>query len=259
MVFFSLFIYFEKGDGAAFDFLTGYTLEKTMSMDNIFVIAAIFKFFSVPQKYQHRVLLYGILGVIILRAIMISVGAILIDNLSWILYLFAIFLILTGFKILLIPNHHQLKIQEMWVYKFLKQYIRIYPKISSNNFFCYVNGKIHATPLFIAMITIEFMDIIFAIDSIPVIFSITQDTIIIYTSNIFAILGLRAMYFLLADLSEKFVYIKHAVGLILIFIGMKIFINHYYQIPKLIPLLLTIILITCAIILSPIKNKKVRQ
>lgn len=237
---FGVYVFYELGVQSGKEYFTGFILEKAMSMDNIFVISIIFTFFKIPPKYQHRVLFLGILGVIILRAIMIGLGASLVANFEWVLFIFAAILIYTGVKTFYISKEEPMDVKDMFIYKFLSKRINLYPEIVGNKFFLIKNSKLYATPLFMALITVEAMDVIFAIDSIPAIFAITQNTYIVYTSNIFAILGLRALFFLLADIVKRFRYIKYSLALILVLIGIKIFVAHFVYIPTYIPLVLTI-------------------
>lgn len=247
---FGMYIHYAIGAAPAHDYFTGFLLEKAMSLDNIFVISMIFGFFKIPLKYQHRVLFWGILGVIVLRAIMIYAGASLLAKFSWLLFIFGAVLIVTGIKTLYLVNEHSFDINDMYVYKFLKKKLNIYPKLVGNKFVVIQNSKVFVTPLFMALITIEFMDLVFAIDSIPAIFAITQNTFIVYTSNIFAILGLRALFFCLADIVERFKYIKYSLALILILIGVKIFAGHFIDIPKYIPLVVTFVLLVLGVLVS---------
>ena len=254
---FGMYIHYAIGASPAHDYFTGFLLEKAMSLDNIFVISIIFSFFKIPLKYQHRVLFWGILGVIILRAIMISAGAVLLAKFSWLLFIFGAILIVTGIKTLYLANNHSFDINDMYVYKLLKRKLNIYPELVGNKFIVVENGKLFATPLLMALITIEFMDLVFAIDSIPAIFAITQNTFIVYTSNIFAILGLRALFFCLADIVERFKYIKYSLALILILIGVKIFAGHFIDIPKYIPLVVTFVLLVLGVLVSLVmKNRE---
>lgn len=254
--FFGIYIYYSLGSAKAHEYFAGFLLEKAMSLDNIFIISIIFSFFKIPLKYQHRVLFWGILGVIMLRGVMISLGVVLLSAFSWILFIFALMLIVTGAKILTVGENHQIHIEDMYIYKLLKSNFNIYPKIDSNKFLTFKGGKIFITPLFMALITVETMDIIFAIDSIPAIFAITQDTYIIYTSNIFAILGLRAMFFLLANATKRFKYIKYSLAIILIIIGAKIFASHFINIPHYSTILVTIGLLLVGVLASVFKNAK---
>lgn len=248
-VLFGIYVYFEMGETSAKEYYTGFLLEKTMALDNIFIISVIFRFFGIPLKYQHRVLFWGILGVIVLRAIMIYAGGALIARFSWILFIFAIILILTGIKTFYITDK-KINIGEMYIYKILHKYFSIDTTSESNKFFIYKDNKLYITNLFVSLVTIEIMDLVFAIDSIPVIFAVTQNIFIVYTSNIFAILGLRALFFCLADIIERFKYIKYSLGIILILIGIKIFVAHYIHIPPVIPLTVTMILLIMGIVAS---------
>ena len=252
---FGLFVFREFGSESASEYYTGFLLEKTMSLDNIFMISMIFRFFKIPQQYQHRVLFWGILGVIVLRAIMIYVGAALLEQFSWILFILAAVLIFTGIKTLYMLDKPPTKISDMFIFKWVSSHLNLHPELVGNKFTIRKNGKLFFTPLFMALVTIESMDLIFAIDSIPAIFAVTQNSFIVYSSNIFAILGLRALFFCLEDIVERFKYIKYSLAIILILIGVKILVAHFIPIPKLIPLLLTIVLILIGIVVSVIKAK----
>jgi tellurite resistance protein TerC len=252
---FGLFVFREFGSESASEYYTGFLLEKTMSLDNIFMISMIFRFFKIPQQYQHRVLFWGILGVIVLRAIMIYIGAALLEQFSWILFILAAVLIVTGIKTLYMLDKPPTKISDMFIFKWVSSHLNLHPELVGNKFTIRKNGKLFFTPLFMALVTIESMDLIFAIDSIPAIFAVTQNSFIVYSSNIFAILGLRALFFCLEDIVERFKYIKYSLAIILILIGVKILVAHFIPIPKLIPLLLTIVLILIGIVVSVIKAK----
>jgi tellurite resistance protein TerC len=263
-IIFGGFIWHFLGDVSGKEYFTGYLVEKSLSIDNIFVISLIFSAFSIPLKYQHRVLFWGILGVIILRAIMIGLGAKIVHEFAWVLYIFAAFLIITGIKILFSKEEKHDILQNKFV-KFLQRHLRITNTIHNENFFVRLKdentGKSHLywTPLMLALVMIESADLIFAVDSIPAIFLITTDPYIIYTSNIFAILGLRALYFSLAVIVERFHYIKHALGVVLIFIGSKLFIAdmlNIEKIPATISLAITITIITSGVLFSLYKTKK---
>lgn len=224
---FGIFVWYEKGGDAAMDYYTGFLIEKSLSMDNIFVMSIIFTCVGVPRIYQHRVLFWGILGAVVMRALMISVGAAIISEFHWVLYIFSVFLIYTGAKML---NHgkedeeedKEENIKNSKIYKMVEKYFPVTHEVDGAHFITTKNGKKYITPLLFALIMIELMDVVFAIDSIPAIFGITQDVFIVYTSNIFAILGLRALYFLLEAAVNRFVYLKSALAIVLIFIGVKI-------------------------------------
>ena len=231
---FGVFVWYEEGTPKAMEYFTGFLVEKSLSMDNIFVMSIIFTSIGVPRIYQHRVLFWGILGAIVMRALLIWVGEALIANFHWVLYLFSAFLIYTGTK-MAIENHthgdeeenSEEKIKNSRIYKLVEKYFPVTHEIDGPHFVTVKNGKKYITPLLFALITIELMDVVFALDSIPAIFLLTNDVFIVYTSNIFAILGLRALYFLLEAAVHRFVYLKHALSIVLIFIGVKIFLPHF--------------------------------
>lgn len=215
---------------AVVQYFTGYLLETALAFDNIFVISLIFTYFAVPREYQHRVLFWGIIGAIVFRAIFISAGAALVNSWTWVLYFFAAFLIWTGWR-MITGGEHDLKLEENGLLKFLRRRMNVTDRIENHNFFVkQVNpktGKLatYATPLFLALIMVETADIVFAVDSVPAIFAVTRDPFIVYTSNIFAILGLRSMYFILAAAVERFAYLKYGLSLVLVLIGVKIIWN----------------------------------
>ena len=225
---FGTWLWWFFGATSGMQYFTGFLIEKSLSMDNVFVIALIFSYFAIPRQYQHRVLFWGILGVIVLRAIMIGLGATLVSQFSWVLYLFGAFLVFTGIKMWIIADHMP-DIANNPLLKWLRKRLRVTPQIEGNAFFVQrpdpVSGKTvrWATPLFLALVLVEFVDLVFAVDSVPAIFAITTDPFIVYTSNIFAILGLRALYFALAAMIHRFKYLKYALALVLVFIGTKIF------------------------------------
>jgi len=230
---FGVWLWWYKGSTAGMEYLTGYLIEKSLSMDNVFVIALIFSSLGIPRLYQHRVLFWGIMGVIVLRAIMIGLGAVLVAQYQGVLVLFGLFLIFTGVKMLFSNDEHG-DIQDNKFYKWLRTKMRFTPTLHKEKF--WVRGEDHqltkgwwATPLFLALILVETADLVFAVDSIPAIFAITQDPFIVYTSNIFAILGLRALYFALAAMVHRFEYLKYALSVVLVFIGVKVglvYFNH---------------------------------
>jgi tellurite resistance protein TerC len=249
------------GAQSGMEYYTGFLIEKSLSMDNVFVIALIFTYFAIPRLYQHRVLFWGILGVIMLRALMIGLGAALVTEMSWILYFFGAFLVFTGIKMLMIANHMP-DIGNNPLLKFLRKRMRVTEKIEGNAFFVYkpdpATGKTirWATPLFLALCLIEFVDLVFAVDSVPAIFAITTDPFTVYTSNIFAILGLRALYFALAAMIHRFTYLKYALALVLVFIGTKIFlVGIIGKIPPVISLTVTFGLILGGVLFSLYKTR----
>jgi tellurite resistance protein TerC len=229
---FGLWVWWEMGKQSGIEYLTGFIVEKTLAMDNIFVIAMIFAFFAIPRQYQHRVLFWGILGVIVLRALMIALGATLVAEFSWVLYIFAVFLIATGVKMIIFANK-KADLANNPVLKFMRRHFRVTDQFHGEKFLVKKTdpktGKMvtYLTPLMLALVLIEIADVIFAVDSVPAIFAITTDPYLVYTSNIFAILGLRALYFALAAVLARFHYLKYALSLLLIFIGSKIFIADF--------------------------------
>ncbi len=203
----------------ALEFLTGYVVELSLSVDNIFVFVVVFSYFAIPPKYQHRVLFYGILGALVFRIIFISIGAALMQ-LHWVIWLFGGFLILTGIKILFAPEK-PIEPEKNPIIKLLRRIIPVTPKLEGDRFFLRKEGVLHATPLFVALVFIELSDIVFAVDSVPAIFAITREPMIVFTSNVFAILGLRALFFLLAGIMHKFWALKYGLGVVLVFVGLK--------------------------------------
>ncbi|MFM2281107.1 MAG: hypothetical protein RLZZ444_3338 [Pseudomonadota bacterium] len=234
-------IWYQSGEQSALEYLTGFVVEKSLAMDNIFIIAMIFSYFAIPREYQHRVLLWGILGVIVLRGIMIAAGAAVVENFHWVLYLFAAFLVITGIKMLFSSDHDESDIGNNPVLKFLRKHLPVADKLHGEHFFVREadpkSGKLKTliTPLFLALIMVELADLVFAVDSIPAIFAITTDPYIVYTSNIFAILGLRALYFALAAMIHRFVYLKYALAAVLVFVGSKIFVADMFGLAKIPP------------------------
>jgi tellurite resistance protein TerC len=216
---------------AVIQYFTGYLLETALAFDNIFVIGIIFTFFAVPREFQHRVLFWGIIGAIVFRGIFISLGSVVVNQFTWVLYIFAAFLIFTGYK-MLSGGEHDMKLEDNPVLKFIKARFNVTDTIESNAFFVKrpdPKGSdklvVFATPLFLALVMVEVVDIVFAVDSVPAIFAVTRDPFIVYTSNIFAILGLRSMYFMLADAVERFKYLKYGLSAVLVLIGVKIIWN----------------------------------
>ncbi len=261
---FSGFIWWQMDATATAQYLTAFVVEKTLALDNIFVIALIFSFFAIPRAYQHRVLFWGILGVIVLRGIMIGIGATLVAEYHWLLYIFAVFLILTGVKMLFSSGEKPHDIASNPVLRFFKRRMRVTEDLHGSAFFVKQTdpktGKLasFATPLFLALILIEIADLIFAVDSVPAVFTITTDPFIVYTSNIFAILGLRALYFALAAILHRFAYLKYALSVLLIFIGSKIFIAElmgWEKFPASLSLGITFAILGAGVVISLWKTK----
>ncbi len=264
---FSLWIWYFQDGASAMLYLTGFVVEKSLSMDNIFVIAMIFSYFAIPRMYQHRVLFYGILGVLILRGIMIFAGAALVSEFHWVLYIFAAFLIFTGIK-MFFASEEDVDIAKNPVLKFLKKHFRATDKLHGEKFFVKqphpVTGKevVYVTPLLVALLMIEIADVIFAVDSVPAIFAITTDPYIVYTSNVFAILGLRALFFALSAMLARFAYLKYFLSLVLIFIGSKIFIADFLGLEKFPPSIslgVTVTLLAMGFIYSIWKTRGISQ
>jgi TerC family integral membrane protein len=220
----------EVADVKAMEFLTGYLIEKSLAVDNIFVFLMIFSFFAVPAEYQRRVLIYGVIGAIVMRAIMILAGAWLVKEFHWILYLFGAFLVITGIKMLMFAEVEP-DLSKNPLLNWIKRHMRMTPDYRGEKFWVMENGVRVFTPLFLVLIMIEISDLIFAVDSIPAIFAITTDPFIVFTSNIFAILGLRAMYFMLAGMAERFHLLKYGLAMVLVFVGTKMLIVDFYKIP----------------------------
>ncbi|MEO8384263.1 MAG: TerC family protein [Betaproteobacteria bacterium] len=254
-------VWWYLGAQSGTEYFTGFLIEKSLSMDNVFVIALIFSYLAIPRQYQHRVLFWGILGVIVLRALMIGLGAALVSQFSWVLYLFGLFLVVTGIKMWLVADHMP-DIANNPLLKFLRGRLRVTREVEGNAFFVSrpdsQSGKPvqWVTPLFLALCMVEFIDLVFAVDSVPAIFAITSDPFIVYTSNIFAILGLRALYFALAAMIHRFKYLKYALALVLVFIGTKIFlVGIIGKIPAVFSLTVTFSLIAGGVLVSLWKTR----
>lgn len=233
---FALAIYYNMGKESGLEFLTGYLIEYALSVDNIFVFVLIFSYFSVPEKYQHRVLFWGIIGALVLRGVMIVAGSALVTRFAWTLYIFGAFLVFTGIRMALQKDDAAYNPERDPVLRLARKLIRVTPDYRGDKFFVKEPDKtgrnrFAATPLFIVLIIVDTTDIIFATDSIPAIFAVTRDPFIVYTSNICAVLGLRALYFLLASVVDKFVYLKLGLSLVLVFIGAKMLLEHFLHIP----------------------------
>lgn len=216
---------------AVLKYVTGYLIELSLSVDNIFIIALIFSSFAIPKKYQHEVLFYGVLGAIVFRALMIFFGVALITKFSWMIYVFGVFLILTALK-MLFTHGKEKDVKDFKIYKWIKKVYPVSTTVYNDKFFIKKGGIKFATPLFVALIIIELTDILFAIDSIPAILAITADPFIVFSSNILAIMGLRSMYFLIVGMLDKFRYISYSLVVILAFVGIKMIISHHVEIPE---------------------------
>ncbi|MDF2577777.1 MAG: hypothetical protein K0S74_1261 [Chlamydiales bacterium] len=236
---FGTLIYSKMGSELAMQFAAGYIIELALSVDNLFVFIMLFSYFKIPAQYQHKVLFWGILGAIIMRAGFIFAGIALLSMFHWIIYIFGLFLIVTGIK-MLSQGEGESDPEKNYVIRLLQRFIPLTKHFDGEKFFSFENGRKVATPLFVVLCAVEITDLVFALDSIPAVLAISKDPFIVYTSNIFAILGLRSLYFALAGLMGLFHYLKYALSMVLIFVGMKMMISEFYHVP--IPLSLSIIL-----------------
>jgi tellurite resistance protein TerC len=252
---FCLGIYFFRGGEKALEFLTGYVIEWSLSVDNLFVFLVIFSYFAVPAIYQHRVLFWGILGALVLRAAFIATGTALLANFHWMIYVFGGFLIFTGIK-LLCAGEEQIEPEKNPAVRLVRRFIKITPTYEGQRFFIRKDAKLWATPLFLVLVVVETTDVIFAVDSIPAIFAITLDPFIVYTSNVFAILGLRALFFLLAGVMEMFRYLRVGLSFVLCFVGAKMLIADFYKIPIGISLGVVGGILVLSILASLLKQRK---
>jgi tellurite resistance protein TerC len=242
-------LYIWLGAERALLFATGYLIEQSLSVDNLFVIVMIFSYFSVPDKYQHRVLFWGILGALVMRGTFIAVGTILISRFSWVMYLFGAFLIFTGIR-MAFEQDEEFDAEKNIVMRSARRFLRVTNRYDGQRFFTVENGMKVATPLLLVLILVEFADLVFAVDSIPAIFAVTTDPFLVYTSNVFAILGLRSMYFLLSGIVHKFVYLKYGLSVILTFVGVKMVIVDFYHVPILLSLAVIIATLAVSIAVS---------
>lgn len=239
----------EVANEKSLEFLTGYLIEKSLAIDNIFVFLMIFSYFAVPPEFQRRVLLYGVLGAIVMRAVMILMGAVLIAEFHWILYVFGAFLVATGIKMLVFAEQEP-DLEKNPALRWMRGHLRVTDKYHGEYFTVMKDGVRYFTPLFLVLVLIEVSDLIFAVDSIPAIFAVTHDPFIVFTSNIFAILGLRAMYFLLADVADRFHLLKYGLAMVLVFIGAKMLVVDFYKIPIGIALGVVAIIIASSVVAS---------
>ncbi len=252
---FNVGVYFLMGKEKAIEFLTGYVIEKSLSVVNLFVFIMVFSYFNVDTKYQHKVLFWGILGALIMRAIFIFAGVALIQQFHWIIYVFGAFLIFTGIK-MLVQKEEKMEPEKNPLVRLFKRFFPVTETMHGDRFFVKINAKTVATPLFIVLLIIEFTDLIFAVDSIPAILAISTDTFIIFTSNVFAILGLRALYFALAGIAKLFYYLKYGLSAILVFVGVKMVIAGFFKIPVMYSLLVIVSILILSILASVIFPKK---
>ncbi|GMV52720.1 MAG: TerC family protein [Chlorobi bacterium] len=242
-------IYYLEGPKAATEFFAGYLLEQSLSVDNIFVIILILKYFRVAPQYHHKVLFWGIIGAIVMRGMMIAVGSALISNFSWIYFVFGAFLIFTGIKMAL-PGDDEQDLESNVVVRFSRRFLRLTPDYHQDRFSIKKDGHKFFTPLFVVLLVIEATDLIFAVDSIPAIFAVTQDPFIVFTSNIFAVMGLRSLFFAVAGVMGLFHFLKYGLSIILSFIGVKMFIQHWWHIPIEVSLGVIAVILALSIIAS---------
>jgi tellurite resistance protein TerC len=253
---FNLGVAHYAGPEKAVEFLTGYLIEYSLSVDNIFVFALLFSYFAVPPLLQHRVLFWGVLGALVMRAIMIAAGTALIAKFAWIIYVFGVFLILTGIK-MIVKREDEIHPERNPVVRWFKKLMPVTADFRGNHFFVRENGIRMATPLFVVLLTVEISDVIFAVDSIPAIFAVTTDPFIVYTSNVFAILGLRSLYFALGGVLDKFHYLKVGLGIVLAFVGVKMLLGHTaWKIDTHLSLGVIVAILATAIITSILRPKK---
>ncbi len=253
---FNLGIAHYLGNDKGLEFFTGYVIEKSLSVDNVFVFALLFSYFAVPALYQHKVLFWGILGALLMRAAMIVLGAALITKFEWIIYLFGGFLVLTGIK-MIVKREEEIHPEANPVVRWFKKLMPVTAEYRADRFFVRENGVRMATPLFVVLLLVEISDVIFAVDSIPAIFAVTKDPFIVYTSNVFAILGLRSLYFALAGVMDKFHYLKIGLGVVLTFVGVKMLLAHSaWKIDTHVSLGVIVLVLAASILLSLLRPKK---
>lgn len=244
---------------AGLAFLTGYVLEKSLSVDNIFVIALIFTYFSVPQQYQHRVLFWGILGALVMRGVMIALGATLIKEFHWIIYIFGAFLVFTGIK-MAFHKDEGIDPEKNPLIRIFRRLMPVSNEYDGQKFFTRRNGVLMATPLFLCLLMVEFTDLVFAVDSIPAIFAVTQDPFIVYTSNVFAILGLRSLYFVLAGMMHQFHYLKLGLAVVLTFVGVKMLLTDTaWKIPTELSLLVVAGILVISVVASLVRARRIKR
>ena len=249
----------ETANRKALEFFTGYLIEQSLSVDNMFVFVMIFTYFAVPPELQRRVLLYGVLGAIVMRAGMILAGVWLVSEFAWILYVFGLFLVVTGIKMLVFAEHKP-DLEKNPLLRWLRGHMRITPGFQGESFVVRINGLLYATPMFLVLMMIEVSDLVFAVDSIPAIFAVTTDPFIVFTSNIFAIMGLRALYFLLADMADRFHLLKYGLALVLVFVGGKMLVAPWFHMPVQWSLSIVGLILLISVILSlSLSNRKLSR
>lgn len=238
-----------SGRQAAEQFLTGYIIEKSLSLDNVFVIALIFSYFGVPAAYQHRVLFLGIIGALVMRGAMIAAGAALLQRFDWVAYVFGLFLLATAVKMLIV-RHDNLEPERNVLVRLARRLLAVSDRLEGDRFFARVNGRWVATPLFLVLLLVESTDVLFAVDSVPAIFAVTRDPFLVFTSNVFAILGLRSLYFALAGAMSRFRYLKMSLVFVLAFVGVKMLLSHHHVIPTIVSLAFILGILAVGIVAS---------
>jgi TerC family integral membrane protein len=246
---FAVGLYVGRGSEAALLFVTGYVVEQSLSVDNIFVILLIFSYFKIPERYQHRVLFWGIVGALVMRGAFIGAGSLLVSKFGWIMYLFGAFLVYTGVK-MATRRDETFEADQSVIMRVARRVLRVTDEYDGQRFFTRKNGHLFATPLFLVLLLVEFTDVIFAVDSIPAIFAVTTDPFLVYTSNIFAILGLRSLYFVLAGIVTRFVYLKYGLAVILTFVGLKMIAEDFVHVSTGLSLLVIVSTVAASIALS---------
>ena len=252
------FIWWRFGSTAGLEYYTGYLVEQSLSVDNLFVFALLFRYFRVPPEYQHRVLFWGIFGAIVMRAIMIFAGVALLNRFEWLIYVFGGFLLYSGLKMLR-PGDEPEDIDDSRVLRFMRRLLPVAPGLHGQKLFVRISGRLMATRLFLVLVMVELTDVVFAVDSIPAILGITRDTFIVFSSNIMAILGLRSLFFVLADFIERFKYLHYGLALVLVFIGAKMLVAHWYHMPTWLSLIVVIGTITASVVVSLLATRREAQ
>lgn len=252
---FNVVVYYTEGQQKALEFLTGYVIEKSLSVDNLFVFLIVFTIFGVDLKDQRRVLNYGIIGVIILRGILIILGSALVQEFHWILYIFGAMLIYAGYRVVF-GEDAKIEPEKNIAVRIFRKIMPVDNNYHGHNFFIKKNGVLIATPLFVCLLVVETTDVVFAIDSIPAIFAITTDPFIVLTSNLMAVLGLRSLYFVLAEIHASFTYVKYGVGIVLAYVGVKMLIMDVFKIDTLVSLLIIISILMAAVLMSIVENRR---
>lgn len=242
-------IYFILGKEPALQFLSGYLVEESLSVDNMFVFLLLFAHFRLPAQYRHKVLFWGVLGALLLRGLMIGVGVALVERINWFFYVLSIFLVYTGVK-MAVQKEEAADPEDMLGIKLLKKWVPVTPKYHGDRFFFKINGRQHATLLFLVLVAVEFTDLVFAMDSVPAVLAISTDPFIVFTSNVFAILGLRSLFFAVAGIVERLKYLKAGLCFVLIFIGVKLFLHDFYKIPTGASLLIIFLILTASVVWS---------